>query len=286
MLNRPTRRAIDRIDSLLLDDSTVTPSTNSGGSFVWRPGGVAGGNVYTTWASLYAAFSALAGAKTIWVDDSIVSPAIISSGGPYNVDGVTFTSRGNFNNGNGAAVVQVESGATMTATYLEVKGLILIESSSSTPVLNVASDVECNIFVKDNAEIVGGTSSFVSINASGFAWFWVWGGILGAKAISSGGGGGNLEVDCFGGELSTGSIVGSGLIEYDASSTLGTLTGFTGTLNRITVAALAEAAFGTTGARPAGTTLVKTGQMYFDTTLGFPVWWNGTTWVNSVGTPS
>ena len=36
----------------------------------------------------------------------------------------------------------------------------------------------------------------------------------------------------------------------------------------------------TTGARPA---TPRTGQMDFDTTLGFPVWWNGANWVNSVG---
>jgi hypothetical protein len=26
-----------------------------------------------------------------------------------------------------------------------------------------------------------------------------------------------------------------------------------------------------------------TGQMYFDTTLGIPIWWNGAAWVNSAG---
>ena len=29
-----------------------------------------------------------------------------------------------------------------------------------------------------------------------------------------------------------------------------------------------------------------TGQFYFDTTLGFPVWWDGADWVNASGTPS
>jgi len=26
------------------------------------------------------------------------------------------------------------------------------------------------------------------------------------------------------------------------------------------------------------------GQFYFDTTLGYPIWWNGTKWVNASGT--
>jgi hypothetical protein len=40
--------------------------------------------------------------------------------------------------------------------------------------------------------------------------------------------------------------------------------------------------YGTTALRPAvGLTI---GQQYFDTTLGIPVWYNGTKWVNASGT--
>lgn len=38
---------------------------------------------------------------------------------------------------------------------------------------------------------------------------------------------------------------------------------------------------GVTGNRPTGSIL---GQFYFDTTLGYPVWWNGSTWVKYDGT--
>lgn len=40
---------------------------------------------------------------------------------------------------------------------------------------------------------------------------------------------------------------------------------------------------GTTGARPGSPTLY---QVYFDTTLGIPIWWSGSTWVNASGVPS
>jgi hypothetical protein len=42
---------------------------------------------------------------------------------------------------------------------------------------------------------------------------------------------------------------------------------------------------GTTLNRPINTGLIKlrTGQTYFDTTLGIPIWWNGTNWVNASG---
>ena len=41
-----------------------------------------------------------------------------------------------------------------------------------------------------------------------------------------------------------------------------------------------EAASGTTAARPTG---LGVGTPYFDTTIGVPIWWNGTIWVNSAG---
>lgn len=43
---------------------------------------------------------------------------------------------------------------------------------------------------------------------------------------------------------------------------------------------------GTTTERPINTTLIKLqiGQYYFDTTIGRPIWWNGTNWINASGT--
>jgi len=39
---------------------------------------------------------------------------------------------------------------------------------------------------------------------------------------------------------------------------------------------------GTTGGRPTQQRVI--GQTYFDHTLGIPIWWNGTAWVNASGT--
>jgi hypothetical protein len=43
---------------------------------------------------------------------------------------------------------------------------------------------------------------------------------------------------------------------------------------------------GITANRPVNTGSPKlpTGLFYFDTTLGLPIWWNGTNWVNASGT--
>lgn len=48
-------------------------------SFIWRPGGIAGGNVYTTWASLVAAVAAVSGPRFIGVDTDL-GAAIIPAG--------------------------------------------------------------------------------------------------------------------------------------------------------------------------------------------------------------
>lgn len=67
-----------------------TPS--SGGSpssiLVYKPGGVATGNIYTNWATLMTARNAVSGPATIYIDDTITSPAVIPSGG-YNLNGNT-----------------------------------------------------------------------------------------------------------------------------------------------------------------------------------------------------
>ena len=44
----------------------------------------------------------------------------------------------------------------------------------------------------------------------------------------------------------------------------------------------AAAIAGTTAERPGNS--LSIGQMYFDTTLNIPIWWNGKHWVNSAGT--
>lgn len=42
---------------------------------------------------------------------------------------------------------------------------------------------------------------------------------------------------------------------------------------------------GTTAQRPTGTAL-QTGDVYFDTTVARPIWWNGSIWIFSDGTPA
>jgi hypothetical protein len=45
---------------------------------------------------------------------------------------------------------------------------------------------------------------------------------------------------------------------------------------------LGQTISGTSAERPAVSLYI--GQMYFDTTVGIPIWWNGTNWVDATGT--
>ena len=61
--------------------------------FVFAPGGTAGGNTYTTWDTLYTAFSATAGPKIVQVD-TFGGPAVISGVlASYDLTDVTFMGR-------------------------------------------------------------------------------------------------------------------------------------------------------------------------------------------------
>lgn len=48
------------------------------------------------------------------------------------------------------------------------------------------------------------------------------------------------------------------------------------------ISGIVTPASGITANRP--TLRLLTGQYYFDTTLGIPIWWNGTNWVDATGT--
>lgn len=58
----------------------------------------------------------------------------------------------------------------------------------------------------------------------------------------------------------------------------------TPTIQKYFYAGQMTAESGATGARP--TFAVTTGQMFFDSTLGKPVWWDGAAWVDATGTPA
>ena len=73
--------------------------------------------------------------------------------------------------------------------------------------------------------------------------------------------------------LSNGTVSGNAITSISVS-------GHTITINKEKT--FVELLTGTTSNRPSGRNLV-TGMMYFDTTLGQPIWYNGTDWVDAMG---
>jgi hypothetical protein len=69
-------------NGLYLPQSTASgppPLALVANGIIFRPGGVAGGNVYTTWVTVMGALTAVNGAVTVYVDSSI-APAVVPPG--------------------------------------------------------------------------------------------------------------------------------------------------------------------------------------------------------------
>ena len=73
------------------------PQTGGGGGsdsvLVFRPGGVAGGNVYTSWDALYTAKLALEGPVILQVDDSLGVASISGAMAPYDLSQTTIVGK-------------------------------------------------------------------------------------------------------------------------------------------------------------------------------------------------
>jgi hypothetical protein len=121
-----------------LPQSLMALVQSFGATFVYRPGGVASGNVYTSWSTLYAALSALPGPKWVEVDDSIISPAPIPAGS-YNLDQVTLSGL------SPSSRLLFDDGATIGAATVT----LLIRN------LNVQSNNTGTVWTFDNATTIG-----------------------------------------------------------------------------------------------------------------------------------
>ena len=153
---------------------------SSGGavSLVYRPGGIAGGNVYTSWAALYAAlppapFGEQRSPVTILVDDTIVSPAVIPAG-TYELENTTFQGVASFTSTGGGAVLSLADGVVFSVPAagmnLFFTGGIQVESqSATTPVMTVGGSAEVNLYCYDAMLQSLGAAPLVKVT-TGFAW--------------------------------------------------------------------------------------------------------------------
>jgi hypothetical protein len=101
-------------------------------TLVFKPGGTAGGIIYTTWANLMTARNGIAGPVTIIIDDTITTPAVIPAG-TWNFTPVVGT-------GSAADCTTTLVGANgnvATLTVLHIANLAIIQNSSGFENLNI-----------------------------------------------------------------------------------------------------------------------------------------------------
>lgn len=99
--------------------------------FTFQPGGVAGNGVYTTWPALYADLSAVKVPTTVFIDNRIVSPAVI----PVGIYDMTLTSISGITPSDiDSSTLQFANGAVFTKPISF--SYLILESTSASPVMN------------------------------------------------------------------------------------------------------------------------------------------------------
>jgi hypothetical protein len=149
----------------------VTTVNGGSSSFVYRPGGTASLNVYTSWPALYAALNVAAPVSTkgfrppttIQVDDSFTSPAVMPAGA-YNLDSVQFTSVANIGTNSNGAALNIASGVTITAGVLVFRGAVNVTFLGAAPCITVnGAAQQLNLFIEEGAGLQStGAGAFVA----------------------------------------------------------------------------------------------------------------------------
>lgn len=112
---------------------SVSGGGGSGGGnvLVFRPGGVAVENVYTSWASLYAAYLTLNGPVTVQVDDTIAPAAM--SGANLDLNRMTLVG------GVWQPTLEVPAGVTWATAPVFLNAALTLEITSGGVVYNVTN---------------------------------------------------------------------------------------------------------------------------------------------------
>jgi hypothetical protein len=115
-------------------DASASPT------FVFRPGGVASGNVYTSWTTMMTAVAAIAGPKWIQVDSSLAAANVPA--GTWAVDSVTFLgSVGTILN----SLLTFQQGAHISFNILTVDSDLELTSVSTLPVAALPNGAVVNL---------------------------------------------------------------------------------------------------------------------------------------------
>ena len=133
-------------------------------TFVYQPGGTAVGNVFTDWTALMTALSSVRGIRNLEFDDSIISPAVIPAGGPYDMKGVIWRSRDQAQ----FTSVDVADGASFTNLRNWTGNLTARNLNTTTPPITDLAAFD-NIYLLDGANIECGAGAVPWVDATGLS---------------------------------------------------------------------------------------------------------------------
>ena len=189
-------------------------------TFVWAEGGgITGNGTFTSWPSLMAAVSQVAGPKIIEVDGSIATPHITA--GQWNVDMCTFLCSGE---PSAAQQVIVDNGAQFVGTtWLRVESNVRLLSNSASPVWQLGANAL--LFIDHGATFGSNAAPFIHVTAATneFVFYIEDAGAMEPNAITVDNGATAIGFGFTFGSAANNAWVGAGtvLFEYDASFSLG-----------------------------------------------------------------
>jgi len=167
-------------------DAGIAASGASGAqgavTLVYQPDGIAGGNSYTDWPSLYAAlppvdFHGNRSPSIVQVDDTYINtdgshPALVPAGA-YNLTNVDFQGTSNWATNTGTSYLQLSDGVTITGatqggTISVSKGLTL-QSEATATVIQVGATQQWTIFVAPDSQLMTlAAGLLVGVTTGGF----------------------------------------------------------------------------------------------------------------------
>ena len=137
------------------------PSPFPVAGLVFRPGGVPGGNVYTTWPTLYTAITLMQGPKTVAVDSHLAAANVPA--GTYALDEVTFepgTSQAN------TPLLTFLDGAHVTGGGIIIRRGLTVANTGATAVVSVPGAGFFWLELDDFANLLSGAGApFIALAA-------------------------------------------------------------------------------------------------------------------------
>jgi hypothetical protein len=310
----PLLGAVTAGDFLVTDGNSGGDGTNLVERyFVYNPAGVAMGNVYTDWPTLAAVIAALQLGESpvvTFVQPATLIPSLGMPVGGWDMRGGTWRS---WTEQSGAAVVLLDPLASIDNLFGISNGLTVelarlvgpsltfsLQPAGGAQIFAITAGAYLNNTIAANAAIhspgaVGQTTMVVALkeanqnapyNAPSLGPILQLNGNDGAviAQYASIGGAGRAPAQSW--------IVGGGLLSgliviVDSSGTLPSewSAGYTGGGSTFIFYTDRNGLQGTTLERPVFP-VPLIGFVYFDTTVGFPIWWDGAIWVDAAGAPA